>query len=228
MRQYGIPKALYCGWKNVCKRQPRSREALEGIEPETQFGHKCAKLGIPIIAASPPQAKGRVERHHGTHQDRLIKKMRFEGISDYEAANRYLEEQYLGEHNGKFVREAAARADFHRRLSKRLDLKWVFCLEGERMVSNDLVVPFENRFPQLKPKRNQALGAGGRVTVKQAREGELQVVYEGRAVAIEEIVRPRTQPRPERKRRAARQRPQPPADHPWRQPLKRKKRAAAT
>ncbi len=123
VRQYGIPKALYCDWKNVYKRQPTSREALAGIEPATQFGRICAKLGIGIIAASSPQAKGRVERHHGTHQDRLIKTMRLEGIADYEAANRYVDEKYLDEHNAKFVFEPSAGADFHRRLPKRLELK---------------------------------------------------------------------------------------------------------
>ena len=138
VRQYGVPKALYCDWKNVYKRKPTSREAIEGIEPETQFGRMCAKLGIRIIAASSPQAKGRVERHHGTHQDRMIKKMRLQGIADYEAANRYLGERYLPEHNAKFACEPAAEADFHQRLSKRLELKWVFCLEAERVVSNDL------------------------------------------------------------------------------------------
>ena len=228
VRQYGVPKALYCDWKNVYKRRPTSREALEGIEPETQFGRMCAKLGIGVIAASSPQAKGRVERHHGTHQDRLIKKMRLKGIADYEAANRYLDEQYLPEHNAKFACEPSAGADFHRRLSKRLDLKWVFCLEAERVVSNDLAVRFENRFLQLKPQRNQALGAGARVTVQQAREGELQVLYEGRAVALEEIVRPRPKPPPEPKQRAAPRRTKPAADHPWRQSLRSKKRAATT
>ena len=123
----------------------------------------CAKLGSGIITASSPQAKGRVERHHGTHQDRLIKKMRLEGIADYEAANRYVDEKYLDEHNAKFVYEPSAGADFHRRLPKRLDLKWVFCLEAERVVSNDLVVRFENCFLQLKPRRNQDVGAGARV-----------------------------------------------------------------
>ena len=110
--QYGVPKALYCDWKNVYKRRPTSCEAIEGIEPETQFGRMCAKLGIHIIAASSPQAKGRVERHHSTHQDRLIKKMRLEGIADYEVANRYLDQQYLDEHNAKFVRQPSAGADF--------------------------------------------------------------------------------------------------------------------
>ena len=66
-------------WKNVYKRQPTAREAIEGIEPETQFGRMCAKLGIRIIVAA---SQGRVERHHGTHQDRMIKKMRLKGIAD--------------------------------------------------------------------------------------------------------------------------------------------------
>ena len=109
-----------------------------------------------------------MERHHGTHQDRLIKKMRLAGIADYEAANRYLEEQYLEEHNAKFACQLVAGADFHRHLSKRLDWKWVFCLEAERVVSNDLVVRFENCFLQLKPKRNQGLGGGATVTLEQA------------------------------------------------------------
>ena len=227
VRQYGVPKALYCDWKNVYKRKPTSREAIEGIEPETQFGRMCAKLGIRIIAASSPQAKGRVERHHGTHQDRMIKKMRLQGIADYEAANRYLGERYLPEHNAKFACEPAAEADFHQRLSKRLELKWVFCLEAERVVSNDLVVRFENRFLQLKAKRNQSLGAGARVTVQQGRDGELRVRFQDRAVAFDEIDRPQPKGRAEPKQRAVRRPRKPAADHPWRRPLRSKKRNTA-
>ena len=227
VRQYGVPQALYCDWKNVYKRQPTSREAIEGVEPETQFGRMCAKLGIRIIAASSPQAKGWVERHHGTHQDRLIKKMRLEGIADYEAANRYLDERYLRKHNAKFGCEPAAEADFHRRLPKRLDLKWVFCWEAERVVSNDLVVRFENRFLQLQAKRNQSLGAGARVTLEQGRDGELRVWFEGRAVAFEEIDRPRPKGRAEPRQRTARQPSKPAAGHPWRRPLLSRKRKTA-
>ncbi len=79
-------------------------------------------------------------------RESIIKKMRLAGIADYEAANRYLDEQYLNEHNAKFVRQPSAGADFHQHLAKRLEWKWVFCLEAERVVSNDLVVRFENRF----------------------------------------------------------------------------------
>lgn len=76
VRRHGVPQALYCDWKNVYLRQATTRETIEGIEPRTQFGRMCEKLGIKVIGASSPQAKGRVERHHGTHQDRLVKKMR--------------------------------------------------------------------------------------------------------------------------------------------------------
>ncbi len=226
VRRHGVPKALYCDWKNVYKRQPTSREAIAGIEPQTQFGGLCAKLGIGIMAASSPQAKGRVERHHGTHQDRLIKKMRLEGIADYEAANRYLDEQYLDEHNAKFAHEPAAGADFHRRLWKRLDLKWVFCLEAERVVSNDRVVRFENRFLQLQPKRRQGLGAGARVTVQQARDGEMRVLFEEGPVPFEPIAEPQPKARPEPKQRVAPRPHKPAAKHPWRQPFLSRKQAA--
>ena len=78
---YGIPLALYTDWKNVYVRKPTEAELATGAAPLTQFGRMCAALGIRIIAASSPQAKGRVERGHGTHQDRLIKKLRRKGVS---------------------------------------------------------------------------------------------------------------------------------------------------
>ena len=83
------------------RRMPQERE--RGEPAVTQFGRMCAKLGIRIIAASSPQAKGRVERAHGTHQDRLVKKLRLAGIADYEQANAYLEQHYLAEHNRRYA-----------------------------------------------------------------------------------------------------------------------------
>src|SRR5438067_2139183 len=76
IERYGVPRALYTDWKNVYVRLPNVHERLRGEAAVTQFGQMCAKLGIRIIAASSPQAKGRVERVHGTHQDRLVKKLR--------------------------------------------------------------------------------------------------------------------------------------------------------
>ncbi|HWT83765.1 MAG TPA: ISNCY family transposase, partial [Candidatus Methylomirabilis sp.] len=70
IERYGVPLKLYVDWKNLYKRAANAQERLRGEEPITQFGRMCAKLGIELIAASSPQAKGRVERVHGTHQDR--------------------------------------------------------------------------------------------------------------------------------------------------------------
>ena len=219
VRRYGVPRALYCDYKNVYQRRPTSREAIEGVEPQTQFGRMCGKLGIRMVAASSPQAKGRVERHHGTHEDRLIKKMRLRGIADYEVANRYLDEEYLEAHNAKFAREAALEADFHRRLERSVDLRWMMCLEAERTVSNDQVVRFENRILQLQPKHNQHLGRGARVIVQQARDGELSVLCEQGEVAFEPIARPPEKQRPAIPPRARAARP-PVADHPSHRPCK--------
>jgi hypothetical protein len=76
IERYGIPQALYTDWKNVYVRPPNAGERMRGEAAVTQFGRMCARLSIRIIAASSPQAKGRVERAHGTHQDRLVKKLR--------------------------------------------------------------------------------------------------------------------------------------------------------
>ena len=88
IERYGVPQALYTDWKNVYVRPPNAQERMRGEPAVTQFGRMCAKLGIEIIAASSPQAKGRVERAHGTHQDRLVKKLRLAGIANYDQADR--------------------------------------------------------------------------------------------------------------------------------------------
>ena len=114
----GVPQSLYVDWKNLYKRAPTAREQLRGEEPVTQFGRMCEKLGIKIIAAGSPQAKGRVERNHGTHQDRLIKKMRRKKIGTHEAANAYLQQEYLPEHNGRFRQAAAEVGTLYRKQEK--------------------------------------------------------------------------------------------------------------
>jgi hypothetical protein len=107
VKKYGIPVALYTDWKNVYVLEASTKEQLQGVVPVTQFGQMCQRLGIRIIAANSPQAKGRVERNHGTHQDRLVKKMRLKKIQTHAEANRFLEKEYLPEHNRRFRRTPA-------------------------------------------------------------------------------------------------------------------------
>src|SRR5499425_696428 len=107
IERYGVPLALYVDWKNLYKRPADAGERLRGEEPITQFGRMCTKLGIAIIAFAAGQGAGRVERTHGTHQDRLVKKLRRKEITSQQQANVYLENEYLPEHNGRFARVAA-------------------------------------------------------------------------------------------------------------------------
>src|SRR2546428_3968182 len=110
IERYGVPRALYTDWKNVYVRAATEAEQCAGQVPVTQFGRMCEKLGIRIIAASSPQAKGRVERVHGTHQDRLVKKLRLGKIAGYDPAKRYLEEHFIAYHHRRYARPAAFEA----------------------------------------------------------------------------------------------------------------------
>ena len=153
---YGVPLALYTDWKNVYVREPNAEEQATGAVPLTQFGRMCASLGIQIIAASSPQAKGRVERNHGTHQDRLVKKLRRLGIADATAANAFLETTYLPEHNARFAQAPASADDFHRRTPSRTALDRVLQLEETRVLSNDWVVRYDTRYFQVARQSHQA------------------------------------------------------------------------
>ncbi len=198
IEKYGVPQALYVDWKNLYKRAATTGEQLRGEEPVTQFGHMCEKLGIEIIAAGSPQAKGRVERNHGTHQDRLIKKMRRKKIGTYERANQYLQREYLPEHNERFTCAAAEVENYHRRRPGQAELDEVFRLESERSVSNDWVVRYDNRFFQLQAQSRNYAPAKGKVVVCQWQDGRIQIEYRGRKLAWREIASapPRTRAMP--------------------------------
>src|SRR5712671_6446695 len=126
IERYGLPKALYTDWKNVYVRPPNQAERVTGAEPLTQFGRMCATLGIQIIPASSPQAKGRIERNHGTQQDRLVKKLRRLGIAAHASANAFLETAYWTDHNARFAQAAASPDDFHVVRPRGLRLDQVF------------------------------------------------------------------------------------------------------
>lgn len=219
VKKYGVPQALYTDGKNVYVREATEEEKLGGQAPLTAFGRMCQKLGIRIIAAHSPQAKGRVERKHGVHQDRLIKKMRLQRIGTLEEGNDYLRRQYWAEHNRRFARPPAGPADFHTAVPQGLDLRKVFCLEEERTVSNDWVVRYNSRLLQIQKQSEFYPPAQGKVTVSEWRDGSLHVLYRGQPVAWRELAQPplwepkQKLPTPPRKRYV------PGRDHPWRKPL---------
>src|ERR1700693_1353860 len=186
---YGVPLALYTDWKNVYVRVPTAEEQVTGAVPLTQFGRMCADLGIQIIAASSPQAKGRVERNHGTHQDRLVKKLRRLGIADATAANAFLETTYLPEHNARFARAPASEEDFHRRTPSRSSLDRALQLEETRVLSNDWVIRYDTRCFQVARQSHQA-PARSTVLVREAVTGAIEIRYRGRLMRWNEIPAP--------------------------------------
>jgi transposase len=226
IEQYGIPRALYTDWKNVYVRVANAEERVTGAEPLTQFGRMCAILGIQIIPASSPQAKGRIERNHGTQQDRLVKKLRRHGIADLETANAYLETTYWADHNARFAQPPASADDFHVARPRGLRLDAVFRLEASRTVSNDWVVRYDNRLLQLERQSGQA-PARSTVTVCESVEGRLEIRYRGRVMRWTEIVARRSAPpapiplAPAPLASSPLTRPGgAPADHPWRRTYK--------
>ena len=186
IERYGVPQALYTDWKNVYVRPPNAQERMRGEPAVTQFGRMCAKLGIEIIAASSPQAKGRVERAHGTHQDRLVKKLRLAGIANYDHANAYLDQHYLAEHNQRYAHAAAAAADYHRRRPTARQLDEVFWLEEERVVSEDWVVRYQNRLLQLERPARPRVPAKSRVRVRENQAGEVAIHYRDHGLVFRE------------------------------------------
>ncbi len=231
IERYGVPLAVYVDWKNLYKRAATVKEQLRGEEPVTQFGRMCAKLGIEVIAASSPQAKGRVERQHGTHQDRLVKKLRRKEIASHQAANVYLERDYLPEHNRRFARAAAKAEDWHRRAPRAAELDRIFCLENERTISNDGVVRYQNRWFQLGPQSRHRASAQNKVLVCEGRHGNIAIEYRGRALRWQEISAPAkpgvAKARPAVERTTKPKPPQvqrrwvPPSNHPWREAARR-------
>lgn len=186
IERYGIPRALYTDWKNVYVRRPNQEERETGAEPLTQFGRMCAALGITIIPASSPQAKGRIERNHGTHQDRLVKKLRRKGIADVETANAFLDAEYWADHNRRLAQAPAAADDFHVAVPRGVRLDQVFRLEETRTVANDWVVRYDNRLFQLERQSGRP-PARSRVLVYEARDGQIEIRYRDRVMRWTEI-----------------------------------------
>lgn len=215
---YGVPRALYVDWKSVYQSAATEKQKQAGIIPVSQFGRMCQKLGIELIGASSPQAKGRVERGHGTHQDRLIKKMRLKQIASYDAANEYLINGYLAQHNARYAVAAREKADYHLVVPPRLDLEQMFCLEEERVVSPDWVVEYGRRWLQIERDQNVRVNPGAKIVVRQHRNGSLSV-WLGRSQLKWHEVNERPRKAVEIPKRHVVKRWRPATDHPWKKKL---------
>jgi transposase len=142
----------------------------------TQVGRAMKELGVQMIPAYSPQARGRSERNFGTWQGRLPQELRLAGITDLAAANQFLKTQYIPVFNEKFRVEAAHKATAFRRTA-RTDLDWIFTVQTERVVSKDNTVAIGERSWQLEKSRFRSTLAGCTVTIHEHLDETVSIRY---------------------------------------------------
>ena len=170
VQHLGVPVALYTDRHAVCKHTPGS-----GLpELPTQFSRAMEELGIQMIFARSPQAKGRVERTAGTFQDRLVTELRLAGASRIGAANRVLE-QFLPRFNRRFQVPPQHPEPAFRSLDPELCLDQILCFKHRRKVAKDNTVRFQLHTLQLLPGPERPSYAGAAVEVLEGRDGRLTV-----------------------------------------------------
>lgn len=216
VRRHRLLCSLYVDRDSIyrCEGLGSVADQLAGKAPQTQFGRAMEQLGVELILAQSPQAKGRVERMNGVLQDRLVKALRLAGIKDLESANRFLEEKFLPAFNRRFAREAASPVDVHRAVPRNLDevLSW----EEPRVVQGDWTVACAGQWYQLD-RQHEALSLVRRkVIVRTLRDGRVQLVYRGKKLKWRALPgRPARVSRPAKPVKA-RVISVPAPDHPWR------------
>jgi transposase len=151
IRKNGLPMSLYMDKHTTYKAtgKPTIEDELNGTEPMSEFGRALQELGVQLIHAHSPQAKGRVERLFGTLQDRLVKEMRLRGISSIAGANEFLKE-YLPIYNRRFGKKATEAENLHRPIPKGLNIDRILCIKTERTLKNDFTIAHNRKLYQIE------------------------------------------------------------------------------
>ena len=165
-----MPRALYSD-KHSIFRQNQKEGYLRG--DLTQYGRALKELGIELICAHTPQAKGRVERSFATHQDRLVKEMRLRRINNMEEANKFLKE-YLKKHSKRFGVKPLIEEDGHK-VAEKSELSKVFILKEKRTLSKGLSFQYKGVLYQIKKPRNPNRLQNQKVEICETLEGKLIV-----------------------------------------------------
>jgi len=219
VRLYGLPVALYPDRDSiyVCTREACLEEQLANVGPETQFARAMRELGVDLIPAHSPQAKGRVERRHGLFQDRLIKEMRLLSIRTIEAANAFLDGTFLPLINGRYTVKPNDPVDGHRPRPLATTLDLVLSWQESRCVAKDWTLVWHNRRLQIDA-RHAALGLPGRrVMVVERRNGTLTLCHGRYRLTFRDAPAPAIPvQRPSVPRHRSRTVHVPAIDHPWR------------
>jgi len=215
VQHYGIPLAVYADKHTTYHSPvpPTVDDQLAGTKSTSQFGRALGELGVELIAAHSPQAKGRVERLFKTVQDRLVKELRLAGIATLEAANRFLEE-WLPLYNRRFAVQPAQAADLHRPKSAGGDLTRILCLKTTRCLRRDWTVLHHGHLYQVRTNVRAA-----HVIVEDRVDGTMRMTHKGRPLTYHVIpARPERVAEPP-KAQFPRRPVKPTSAHPWRKRL---------
>lgn len=180
----GLPVSLYSDRHTIFHaiKEPTLLEQLHNARPFTQFGRAMEELGIRIIKAWSPQAKGRIERLWGTFQDRLVAELKLAGARTKEEANDVLK-TFLSAYNRKFTVKAHKQESFFRVPPPPTKLARILCLKETRVVNRDHTVSFEGLILQIPPSRKWASIAKQKVDILQLQDGAVEIVYKNLIVA---------------------------------------------
>lgn len=186
IRRFGKPVALYTDKHGVFRVNTRRSEtaSVDDNNGLTQFGRAMQELGITLIFANSPQAKGRVEKVNGTLQDRLVKEMRLKGICGVAAGNAFLGE-FMDTYNQKFAVEAQKKEDAHRMLLPSEDLRNILVKKETRILSKNLEFVYRNRMYQVKIDRPPYSMRHASVVVFEDWGGNIRVYYKGKKLKLE-------------------------------------------
>lgn len=189
IRLKGIPMKFYVDGASYNKthRKGGIHNNLEGEYKETQIERALKELGINLIIAGSPQAKGRIERLFGTFQDRLISEMRLKKISTREDANRFLHKEFLPDYNLSFIVSPTKKGSAYRKLPSGINLDSIFCIKEERAVHGDNTISYRGRIFQIVPQNGRTSYTRARVEVQEWTDRTIHVLYKGKELAVREI-----------------------------------------
>lgn len=216
IKLYGFPISIYTDMLSTFETTRQSEKEFK----DTQFHRAMNELGIKLILAHSPQAKGRVERTNGILQDRLIKEMRLLGISSMEEANKYLP-TFIKAYNEKFGKQPTSPIDAHRPLTEDCNLDRILCLHYERKIAKDLTISWQSKTYQIVSTKGHHNVRSKKLLVLQHEDNEIELIYKGLNLEFVELgkqpAQPKIRPSEEellnswRKGRGHKQK----DDHPW-------------
>ena len=212
IKKYGIPVSIYLDKHSTYKstKKPSIEDELNNVEPLSQFARAVTELGVDIIYANSPQAKGRIERLFNTSQDRLIKEMRLMGIKTIEGSNKFMP-QYLPIYAKKFAIKPANDTDMHRPVPEGLDLDKILCLKTKHTLRNDFTIAHNGKLYQVEDNVRAK-----EVIVEERINGSMLITYKDTNLRFKEIT---TRPKKKQKESTlclSKKKYIPPKDHPWR------------